>query len=138
MQISFPLKSAQQGVVIIETMIAILIFSFAVLGIVGLQATMVKNTTDAKYRADASYIAQQRLGRLWTDPTNLGNNLEAETDISSVLPGGLVTVTQPVANQIRVTVGWTAPGETPPDVVAEPCLMLVAHCYNTIASINGD
>ena len=36
-----PHKSAQQGVVLIEAMIAILIFSMGVLAIVGLQATML-------------------------------------------------------------------------------------------------
>ncbi|HRE18315.1 MAG TPA: hypothetical protein PLW86_14815, partial [Rhodocyclaceae bacterium] len=74
---------------------------------------MVTNTTDAKYRADASYIAQQRIGQMWADPANAVGYLEADTDISDRLPGGLRTVTQPVAGQFQVTVGWTAPGETP-------------------------
>ena len=54
-------KSTQQGVVLLEAMIAILIFSVGVLAIVGLQAAMIKNTSESKYRADASYIAQHQL-----------------------------------------------------------------------------
>lgn len=130
-------RPRQQGVALLEALIAILIFSFGVLGIVGLQATMVTNTTDAKYRADASYIAQQRIGQMWADPANAVGYLEADTDISDRLPGGLRTVTQPVAGQFQVTVGWTAPGETPPAAVGAPCFMLAAHCYRTIAVIAG-
>ena len=107
-----PFKSAQQGVVLIEAMIAILIFSMGVLAIVGLQAAMVKNTADSKYRADASYIAQQRIGTMWSDPGNLVTYLEVNTDISTLLPGGTRTVTQPVAGQFVVTVTWRQPGES--------------------------
>lgn len=132
------LRFAQQGVVLLEAMIAILIFSMGVLAVVGLQAAMIKNTSDAKSRADASYIAQQRIGLMWSDPANLALYLEANTDISALLPGGMRTVTQPVAGQFVVTVGWTAPGETPAaDATTLPCYMPVAHCFTTTASITG-
>lgn len=134
---SQPTQLSQQGVVLVEAMIAILIFSMGVLAIVGLQAAMIRNTTDSKYRADASYIAQQRIGTMWSDPSNLNNYLEAATPITD-LPGGRRTVTQLAAGQFLVTVGWTAPGETPAanDTTA-PCFMAVAHCFNTTATITG-
>ena len=108
-----PPKSSQRGVVLIEAMIAILIFSMGVLAIVGLQATMIKNTADSKSRADASYIAQKRIGEMWSDPVKLANGefLEADTDISTLLPGGTRTVTQPVPGQYTVTVTWKEPGD---------------------------
>ena len=127
----------QQGVVLLEALIAILIFSLGVLGIVGLQAAMIKSTSDAKYRSDASYIAQQRIGMMWADPVNVVTYLEANTDISASLPGGLRTVTQPVAGQFVVRVGWTAPGEVPAAAAIAPCFMLTAHCFTTTASISG-
>ena len=112
-----PLKSAQEGVVLLEAMIAILIFSVGVLAIVGLQGAMLRNTSDSKYRADASYIAQQRIGAMWADPGNLVNYLEANTDISSLLPSGRRTVTQPVVGQFVVTVTWQLPGDVPHNLV---------------------
>ncbi len=121
-----PLKSAQQGVVLLEAMISILLFSIGVLAIVGLQATMIKNTADSKYRADASYIAQQRIGLMWSDPDNLVNYLEADTDISNLLPGGTRTVTQPVAGQFTVTITWQQPGAGE-----------VQHNFTTTARITG-
>jgi len=119
-----PLKSVQKGVVIIEAMIAILIFSVGVLGIVGLQASMIKNTADSKYRTDASYIAQQWVGMMWSDPGNLASYPGTTTDISSVLPGGSLTVTQPAAGQFTITVTWQKQGEE-------------QHNYTTTASITG-
>ena len=117
--------SAQQGVVLVEAMIAILIFSMGVLAIVGLQAAMVKNTTDSKFRADAGYIAQQRIGQLWADPDNLpADGSTTNPDISTLLPNGTLTITR-AGNQFTVTVTWQQPGET------------AAHNYTTIASIAG-
>ena len=105
-------QSAQQGVILIEVMIAILIFSLGVLAIVGLQANMIKNTAEAKYRSEASYIAQSRIGRIWADAANAASYVESNTDISSLLPNGRRTVTQPVTGQFTVTVTWQVPGET--------------------------
>jgi type IV pilus assembly protein PilV len=122
-----PLKSAQQGIVLIEAMIAILIFSFAVLGIVGLQAAMIKNSGDSKFRADASNIAQQRIAAMWIDPANMGTYVQSSVDVSTLIPGGILSVSQPVASQplYTVTVSWLQPGQPP-------------HQFSTIASISGN
>ena len=111
-QKTFPAKSVQQGVVLVEAMIAILIFSMGVLAVVGLQAAMIKNTADSKYRADASYIAQQRIGLMWSDPDNLALYVEGApgTDISALLPGG-TRITAQSGVQFTVTVTWQQPGE---------------------------
>jgi len=103
--------ASQQGSVLLEAMIAILIFSMGVLAVVGLQAAMIKSTSDAKYRAEASFIAQQRLGTMWANPNNLADYAENLTDISTLLPNGTRTVEIPVAGQIRVTVSWQQPGQ---------------------------
>ena len=132
------IRSTQSGVVLLEALIAILLFSMGVLAIVGLQATMVKNVADSKYRAEAGYIAQQRIGMMWADPDNVASYLETNTNISTLLPGGLRTVTQPAPGRFNVVVGWTAPGEDPADDdTSPPCYMQVAHCFTTTASITG-
>ena len=125
--------SAQQGAVLLEAMIAILIFSMGVLAIVGLQAAMIKNTADSKYRADASNIAQERIGQMWSDPPDLNNlpiypYLEVNTDISTRLPGGTRSVTLPVAGQptFTVTVKWQQPGGGE-----------ALHTFTTTAQITG-
>lgn len=100
------LKS-QSGFLLLEVLIAIVIFAVGILAIVGLQATMVKNSTDARYRAIASQVAEQRVAQQWANPA--GSIAEADTDISTVLPSGTRTVTQ-VGNSFQVTVTWQQPG----------------------------
>jgi type IV pilus assembly protein PilV len=104
----------QQGVVLLETLVAILIFSVGVLAIVGLQAAMVKNVAEAKFRSEASYIAQARVGQIWADPANAATYVETDTDISTLLPSGKRTVTQPSAGEFVVTVTWQQPGPNQP------------------------
>jgi len=121
-----PPQSRQQGVVLIEVLVAILIFSVGVLAIVGLQATMIKATADAQYRAEASYIAQARIGQMWSDPANAATYVETNTDISARLPGGTRTVAQPAAGQFVVTVTWLQPGPNQ-----------TTHNFTTTAYITG-
>lgn len=125
-RIPLPAPATQRGVVMIEVMIAILIFSVGVLAIVGLQATMIKSTADAKYRADANYIAQSRIGQIWVDAANAGTYVENATDISTLLPSGTRTVTQVSPGLFTVTVTWQQPGPNP-----------VVHNFTTTASVTG-
>ena len=121
-------KQAQHGVILLEALIAVLLFSMGVLALVGLQAAMVKNTSDSKYRAEASFIAQQTIGQIWADPdpTRPGYTsfVQADTDISTWLPGGTLTIAQPSATQFQVTITWQQPGES-------------QHNYTTTATIAG-
>lgn len=120
-----PLPTAQAGVVLLEALIAILIFSFAVLGIVGMEGSMIKNTSDSKFRADASYIAQQTLGRMWADPANLASYVETDADISTLLPSGTRTVANTAGtNEYTITIKWQQPGES-------------QHNFTTVARIDG-
>lgn len=102
--------SKQEGVMLLEALVAILIFSIGILALVGLQATMIKSTADARYRSEASYVAQERIGQMWADPNNLASYVESNTDISPRLPNGKRTVTQPAAGQFNITVTWLQPG----------------------------
>ena len=112
----FKTKSAankvQKGIALLEALIAILIFSFGVLGIVGLQGAMVKGTTQSKMRSDASYIAERRISMMWADAANLAGFAEANTAVAE-LPSGTrtTTIVNAATGEVRVTVRWTVPGE---------------------------
>jgi type IV pilus assembly protein PilV len=58
-------RSAQSGVLLLEVLIALLIFALGVLGLVGLQASAVKQSGQAKYRADATLLANELMGQMW-------------------------------------------------------------------------
>lgn len=118
---------SQQGVILLEALIAILIFSMGVLALVGLQAAMIKNTTEAKFRSEAAFLAQQRIGLIWSDPANPAPFLEVATDIST-LPEGKRTTVQVSPGEFLVTINWTPPSET-----GSP----VTHTYVTGARVAG-
>lgn len=106
------LMKVQKGIALLEALIAILIFSFGVLGIVGLQSAMVKGTTQSKFRSDASYIAERRISMMWANSANLAGFVEANTAVAE-LPGGTRTTTlvNAATGEVRVRVNWTVPGE---------------------------
>ncbi|WP_394482894.1 hypothetical protein [Variovorax sp. VaC1] len=56
---------------LIEALVAIAIFSFAILGIMGLQATAIRTVRDADYRVKASLFAHQIVGQMWVDRFNV-------------------------------------------------------------------
>lgn len=123
-------KSSQSGVVLLEALIAILLFSMGVLALVGLQGTMMKNTEDSKLRSEASYLAQKRLGLMWAnpDPANLAANFaESGVPITS-LPNGSRTVNIVTSasgvSTVTVRLDWQQPGKDP-------------HHYITVANIAG-
>jgi type IV pilus assembly protein PilV len=51
---------------LLEGLLAILIFSVGILALVALQSTSVRATTDAKFRADAGFLAGQLIASMWT------------------------------------------------------------------------
>jgi type IV pilus assembly protein PilV len=115
---------SQKGMVLIEAMIAVLIFSIGVLGIVALQAAMIKSTSQAQYRAQAQYIAQQMLGDMWADPNNIANHYNY---VCTELPNGNCTVANAVSGvtgQVVITITWQPPGD-------------VVHNYVMLATVAG-
>lgn len=68
MNLSLPGRCKQQGVMLLEALISILIFSIGILAIIGLQAASIKMSSDAKYRSDASLLAGQYVNAMWSEP----------------------------------------------------------------------
>lgn len=125
----------RRGFVLIEALVALLIFSFGVLGIVGLQASMTKAQTQSKFRADASLLAQRLIGTMWSDKDTLVNYNAANcaghsrcsewaAQVAAALPAGTPTVTvtalpggtvaatgKVIAADVTISIAWTPPNE---------------------------
>lgn len=112
-------KSAQGGVVLIEALVAILLFSIGVLALAGLQASLGRHSTESRSRAEASYFAQKRLGEMRADPVGVAaGNYLVTNEVVPGLPDGRITVESPKkVGEYEVTVHWTPPGETVPHEV---------------------
>lgn len=104
-----------------DVLMAILLFSVGVLALIGLQSALTRSQTEAKVRADASYLAQELIGQLWSDMSLLSSYTssgcatvprckEWQDKVSASLPKGTGTVDADITTgDVTVTVQWTTP-----------------------------
>ena len=143
------------GIMLLEALIAILIFSIGILGIIGLQASAVQQSTDAKNRAEAAYLADQLMGQMWASDRVAGT-LKAQFDsdfcgaggcpayvlwansVKGTLPGvALGTDTKPTVDiqdagtspgLVTISIFWRAPTD-------DPSIPTTRHHYDIQAQI---
>jgi len=125
----------------IEVLIGMLLFAIGILGLVGLQAKAIQSTAEARYRSEASFLANQLLAILWIDRANLSQyaHFPASTNcnpsgVPSVLtsqptselakwfsnleksiPGALAgqqQITVHADNSVDITLCWKAPQDS--------------------------
>ncbi|MDB5838864.1 MAG: pilV [Herminiimonas sp.] len=125
---------------LLEALMAILIFSLGILAMVGMQAVAVKQVSDARYRSEASLLVNQLIGTMWVSDRatavlqtnfNTGGTGYAAwlPGVSAALPGVAAnppTVVVDGAGMVTVTIFWLAPNE---GAAATP------HNYTSIAQI---
>lgn len=131
-------RSGQTGVMLLEALVAILVFALGVLSVVGLQTLSIKQSSDAKYRTDAMLLANELIGQMWVSDRSFAtlngqftpggaayNAWVARMTANNMLPGLAthqpnVQVQQigaavPPSNRVTVTVSWKAPNEPAAD-----------------------
>jgi type IV pilus assembly protein PilV len=107
---------------LLEVLVALLIFAFGVLGIVGLQASLTKAQTGSKFRADAALLAQELIGNMWADQPSLANYTTAGcaahprcnavlTKVAATLPAGQLRIEQRAPGLVEIEINWTPPSE---------------------------
>ena len=112
-------RSAQGGVMLLEALVAILIFSIGIIAVMGMQAASISQVTQSKFRTDASYLANQILGQIWVDQGNMASYSTVgysgrsgwDTTVASTLPSGAGDIVV-VGRQVTVTVTWKMPDDT--------------------------
>lgn len=118
--------SKQRGVMLIEALIGLLIFMLGILALIGMQAIAMQYTIDAKYRSEASFLANQIIGVMWVDRANLNSydttsgagTTQRAAWISSVtetLPGATGSNVPTITisgQQATIRVMWQRPGES--------------------------
>lgn len=93
------LNKNQEGAVLLEALVAILLFSMGILALVGLQAASVSNTNSAQYRAEAAYLTDQIISSMWASGT--AANLATFACGSCTATGGGNTTTQQWAAEVQ-------------------------------------
>lgn len=111
----------QAGVMLIEALIAILLFSVGILGLVALQAISTQNSVNAGDRTIAASLANDMVSQIWlrnstsltTDP--LKTDITAwQTKVASSLPSaaGIVATSNGIAT---ITITWKSPSKKSAD-----------------------
>ena len=121
-------RSPQQGSLLLEGLIAILIVALGVLGTVGLYARSIQNVDDAKLRGEAALLINTLVGQMWVSDSHF-TALKANFDDSVGGPGyiefaamvsqrmpnsvpPLITVTAgptTTSSEVLITVQWRHP-----------------------------
>ncbi len=119
---------------LLEALIAILIFSLGILSLVALQGTSIQLTSDAKYRTDASLLANKLIGQMWASggtAKDLHDNfdsrvngkdykawLDHDVQASNSLPGIVATGDQPTLPTVSVEEVLDKDGKPPSGATA--------------------
>lgn len=80
------LRLRQNGISLLEVLIALLILSLGALGFAGLQLKGLRTTEDANYRAHATLIAQDAIERILSNPAEFSTYLNA-SGYAATTPG---------------------------------------------------
>ncbi|APV49702.1 hypothetical protein BWI17_08420 [Betaproteobacteria bacterium GR16-43] len=130
------LRKDQGGVMLLEAMIGILIFSLGVLALVAMQAVSTSNVSNSRYRSEAAFLANEIAAAAWIGRGAKGANIPTYKwpggnqttklwvdKVNSLLPQATTyppTITQTpipgMANgaQLTITVQWKAPDALTP------------------------
>jgi type IV pilus assembly protein PilV len=101
----------ERGSAIVEVLVSLLLFSVGIVALVRLLGSAVKDTGEIEYRARATVIADEQIGRMWVDRGNLPGYVVDAAALPE-LPGGTRTVGVQ-GNVVTVSIGWQAPGGPP-------------------------
>jgi type IV pilus assembly protein PilV len=112
----------QSGIALFECLMALLIFSIGLLGLLGLEARVMNISTDSENRNRAAMLAGEVASQMWLNntvnpaaPAIVAAEANAANQTQGGLPGGVVTVV-PVAgttNAADITVTWQEVSDAP-------------------------
>jgi type IV pilus assembly protein PilV len=134
----------QGGVMLLEALIALLIFSVGILAIVGMQASAFQDVGEAKYRTDAAFLANQVIADMWSNAQALDDYCYDGTGspppaiaswvatVEARLPGASahppIITRDNATNAMTVTVSWQQ--------ARDKSASAPAHSYRAVAYIN--
>jgi type IV pilus assembly protein PilV len=105
------LEGRQRGIVLLEALIAIVLFALGVLGLLALQANSIRESTSARFRTDASMLADQLVGKMWVtdrDATALAAAFKSPSGSEYVKWLGDTTATTPAPGTVLAVLPQSA------------------------------
>lgn len=117
-----PVRTGVRGIVMIEILVAMLIFMLGILGFIGMQTALTKEQSEAHLRATAANLANDVMGRMWANVGNLAGYVgtdscsatsctEWRSKVQDALPGGTASIKVDASTgNVSIKLGWTLPG----------------------------
>jgi type IV pilus assembly protein PilV len=113
-----PQRASQRGVALIEALVSVLIFSFGVLGLIGLEASAINYSVDAEDRNRATLFASDIASTLWLNGTGTYTAAQysawqaniANLTLPTGLPGGTLSISPAagtISTSFNITIQWT-------------------------------
>jgi type IV pilus assembly protein PilV len=96
-----PPLTRSRGFTLIEVLVSLLVFSLGVLAMVGLQASAVRMSTDARDRGTATFMADQLLGRLLIANKNDAISFRHNPDGASCSPTSAASTHPVITDWLR-------------------------------------
>lgn len=110
-------QGVQRGVILLEALVAMVIFSAGILGLVGLMAASTRNSTEALFRANATLLAQGYIGQM-----RAAHAADAKDTLGTIAtytsPSGAAFVNWKDNVVLNATNPNFLPGNLPPTVTA--------------------
>lgn len=141
-------RERQRGMMLIESLISLVVFSIGVLGLVTLQAQSIRHVSDTQYRGEAVFLVNSLVSQMWADDqtgadpayfantyghASAGAGYRIFAEAVKTLPGASLTANAPrvsvddgpttTSKVVTISVFWQMPGEAGP------------HNYSTTAVI---
>ncbi len=115
-------RKKQGGILLLEALFAILIFSLGVLALIGFQASAIRASSESRSRSDATLVANQILSDIWT-------GVPSSTFTTPPTPITAATLNTFVANNL---VAWqnAAKALLPQSAVANPVVVSISNGVN--------
>ena len=119
----------QAGMMLIEVLVSLLIFSLGILGLVGLQTISSENTANASERSTAASLANNLVSQMWLKHTGDISSASLSSDftawknrvITSLPNASSNVVVDAATNTTTITITWKSPSKK----AAEPNNRLV-------------
>lgn len=106
---------SQRGMAMLEVLVAVLLFSLGLLGLIGLQTRAITYSIEAEDRNRAAMLANEIASAMWLantvtiDPA--AGTPSWNSRVAAALPSGTVTVAAEasIPNSANVTIEWSPP-----------------------------
>ena len=100
-------RRTQSGMFVIEALISVVLIAIGLVGLMIMAAQAANQAGQSKFRNDASYLAGELIGEMWTSsaaPSGFSTT-NWQTRVAGLIPGGTGTVTV-TGTQVAIDISW--------------------------------